>query len=1341
MSYIPALNHELPEPPPLTVRSRGKRVPLSPAQEGLWFLEQLGLVGAAYNIPWMLRLEGTLDAAALEQSFHRVVLRHESLRTRFEIVEGRGVQVIDEPGLFRLDAIDLSSLAEDQRQAKAGRLMAQDARRLFDLSAGPLFRATLLRLTPNEHLVLVNMHHIISDAWSIGVLFAEVAALYAARVGGGGAPLDELPVQYADYTLWQREWLRGEVLAGQLGYWKRQLTGAPQALALPTDRVRPQVQSFRGASRAFRLTPQLSSELRGLGRREKATPYMVLLAAFSLLLARYSGQRDIVIGSPFAGRGQPELEGLVGCFVNMLVMRTDMSGDPSFRDLLQRAKETTLSAYEHQDVPFERVVEALQPHRDLSRQPLFQVALILLNVPLAQFELPGLRLSQMNTEHVTTRFDLSLTLYETSSGLQGWFEYASDLFDDATISRMVENFETLLNAVVSNPDGRVSELGLLSELERHRLTVEWNATVADYPSDACVPELFEEQVRRAPHALAVAYDGRELTYLQLNARSNRLAHHLRGLGVKPDDRVAICAVRGIEMMIAVLAVLKAGGAYVPMDPAYPISRLADMLADCAPLAVLTDAATMGVLAGRTGPLPLIDLADASLWADQSDGDIARAAIGLRAESLAYVIYTSGSTGRPKGVMVEHGALVNLLTSMSALVGMHPRDRLLSVTTVAFDIAGLELLMPLLAGAKVVIADRQTSTDPQRLMDLLRHADITVLQATPASWRALIESGWAGEPRLRALCGGEALAADLAGELCRLTAACWNVYGPTETTIWSAVHYLEAGPHPSSTVPIGRPISNTRIYILDERLVPVPIGVAGEIHIAGTGVARGYLNRPELTAERFVLDPFATQAGARMYRTGDLGRFLPSGSIEYLGRNDFQVKLRGYRIELGEIEAVLMGHESVRQAAVVAHEDGPGDKRLVAYVVTGRGTPAKTAGDKTYPSSAASALPDVLRAHLQHRLPDYMVPSSLVVLDALPLTPSGKLDRGSLPAPSADSYAARAYEPPRGKLERRLAEAWCELLTIERVGRHDNFFDLGGHSLLAVRLVNELRTRGIDVSLTKLFACPTIEMLTREAAGPDNPAIKAGAIVLRAGGHGAPLFLAPDLFNQMIYGSVLARHLRDGFAVYGLVVDETGPTLAPTVEAMAAHLCGIMRAVQPSGPYHLAGWSFGGTLAYEIARQLVEADEAVEFLGLIDTLYMPSAPRAGMSDTEILRAYIARRTGEDLLTSDFSALVLKCCEFALLPQAISERDVRETIAQSRMREGAGKKYAAAPIPVSVHLFTASEYPPDGGLYGWDQVIPAQRICKIPVPGSHHSMLQIPHVATLGNVFSDALLRLG
>ncbi|WP_142250624.1 non-ribosomal peptide synthetase [Bradyrhizobium sp. UNPF46] len=1338
MSDIRSPPLELSDPPPLTVRSAGSRVPLSHAQEGLWFLEQLGLVGAAYNMPWMLQLEGALDALALEQSFGEVVRRHESLRTRFETVDGRGFQVVDEAGAFRLDTVDLSALGDDERRAETGRLMSEDGQRLFDLSAGPLFRVTLLRLTQNQHIVLVNMHHIISDAWSIGVMLAEVTALYAARVAGRVSPLESLQVQYADYALWQRQWLRGEVQTRQLDYWKRQLADAPQALALPTDRARPQIQSFRGASRGFSLTPQLSSDLRVLARQEKATPYMVFLAAFSVLLARYSGQRDILIGSPFAGRGLPELEAMVGCFVNMLVMRTDVSDDPSFRDLLQRVKETTLSAYENQDVPLERVVEALQPHRDLSRQPLFQVALILLNGPPAQLDLPGLRVSQVATEHVTTRFDLSLTLYEASSGIRGWFEYASDLFDDDTIARIAGHFENLLSAIAAGPDKHVSELKLLDALEHGHLITEWNATTVDYPAEKCVGELFVEQVGRTPHAVAVVGGAHELTYRELNVRSNRLAHHLRGLGVKPDDRVAICALRGVEMLVALLAVLKAGGAYVPMDSTLPIRRLADMLADCAPRAILSDAETMGILEGHTGDLPVIDLDNEALWTNGHESNIRPAAVGLRPENLAYVIYTSGSTGRPKGVMVEHRSLVNLLTSMSELVGMNPADRLLSVTTVAFDIAGLELLMPLLVGARVVIADRKTSSDPRRMMDLLLREQITVLQATPASWRALIESGWVGEPRLRALCGGEAMTADLADQLLRRTSACWNVYGPTETTIWSSAHAIKEPVHPSTVVPIGRPISNTRIYVLDEHRAPVPIGVVGEIYIAGTGVARGYLNRPELTVERFVTEPFATDPDARMYRTGDLGRLLSAGSIEYLGRNDFQVKLRGYRIELGEIEAALMGHASVRQAVVVAREDRADDPRLVAYVVENRGTSVKRRGGRESRSTATGTLSDDLRTHLQKHLPDYMVPSTFVVLDALPLTLNGKLDRGSLPAPSGHSRRSRAYEPPRGRLEKMLAQTWSEFLEIDRVGRDDNFFELGGHSLLAVRLVNELSRRGTDISLAKLFASPTIALLVREEAGTDNRASDGAAITLRAEGSGAPLFLAPDLFNQMVYGPILTRHLRGGFPVYGLTMSEVGAASARTIEAIGRSLVRTIRSIRPSGPYRLAGWSFGGILAYEITRQLVDENETVQFLGLIDALYgQPSSP-SKTSDVVFLRNYIGSRTGGRMHQSDFRSMVLECREKALLPWSSTEEDVRLMIAQSRTRERAGSRYVGAAIPIALQLFTAAENPLDDRFYGWDRVVQAPRIHKTVVQGTHHSMLQSPYVASLGKVFSEAIL---
>ena len=1059
--------------PPLVMQPRGEALPLSYAQERLWFLEQLG-VGSAYNMPAALRLEGVLDIAALERSLGDVVRRHESLRTRFEVVDGQGFQVIDEPGGFRLDVVDLSGLEDEQRQAQARRLAREDAERPFDLAAGQLFRAGLLRLGPREHVALVNMHHIVSDGWSLGVLIREIGALYSGYVAGRASPLPELPVQYADYAIWQRGWLTGEALDRQVGYWKEQLAGAPAALELPSDRPRPAVQSFRGADHSFELSRELSSALLALARQEGATLYMVLLAAFSVLLGRYSGQKDIVVGSPIAAR-RHELEGLIGFFVNALVLRTDLSGDPTFRGLLQRVKETALGAYAHQDLPFEKLVEELHPARDLSRQPLFQVLLDLQNVPQETLDLPGLQLSQLGSEQVTTKFDLSLFIHETASGLQGSVEYATDLFDRGTIERLVAHFETLLMGIVATPESRLSELPLLRAAERHRLLVEWNDTAAEYPHDKCLHELFSAQAERTPDAVAVVFEDQQLTYAELERRSNQLAHHLRGLGVGPEVVVGLCVERSLEMVVGLLGILKAGGAYLPLDPSYPQERLAYMLTDANVPVVVTQAALVEQLPVFTALVVRLD-AD---WNEIEREPTSAPANDANPDNLAYVIYTSGSSGRPKAAMIRHGGVINYLDYAATNYDAIHRHGAIVSTPLSFDATVTSLFTPLVRGQAVRLLPEEDEVEAlATILDKERNS--WLLKVTPAHLdvlRQLLPAPAIAEQACLAVIGGEALMAE--------TVQPWrehapgtrmfNEYGPTETVVGCAVYEINTETAWTGAIPIGRPISNTRVYVLDSVFEPVPIGVSGELYIGGVGLARGYLNRPDLTAERFVPSPFGE--GERLYRTGDLARYLADGNLEFLGRIDHQVKVRGYRIELGEVETALASHAGVGQAVVVAREDAPGDKRLVAYVVG--------AGDDAPDVSA-------MRAYLRNRLPDYMVPSAIVALEALPLTPNGKVDRGALPAPEGRPEVG-AYVAARTPVEEALCSIWREVLRLERVGVNDNFFELGGDSILSIQISTRANWAGFKLSVRDIFEHQTVAGLATVAGAAASALVEQGVV--------------------------------------------------------------------------------------------------------------------------------------------------------------------------------------------------------------------------------------------------------
>ncbi|WP_437733786.1 amino acid adenylation domain-containing protein [Sorangium sp. So ce1335] len=1056
--------------------------PLSFAQERFWFLDHLQPGSCASTIFVAALLEGPLDAAALAQGFDALVRRHESLRTTFPAVDGTPLQVIAEaappgeacPSPFG-EIVDLGGLPARERDAAWRRLAHAEARQPFDLSGGPLLRVRLLRLAPREHVVLLAIHHIVADGWSMGILVRELFALYECFCANRRPSLLDLPIQYADFAGWQRR--REEALEADLVYWKRQLGGSLPMLDLPADRPRPPLRTTLGATRSMALPRDLSDALRELCRAEGVTLFMLLFAAFNALLHRYTGQEEFVVGSPIAGRSRAETEGLIGCFINMLALRVDLSGAPTFLDLLTRVRGVTLGAYAHQELPFERLVEALKPDRDPSRTPIFQVVFVLQNAPMPELSFGDLTLRTLETGTGGAAFDMTMTVTDRAEGMQVALEYSADLFDAATIGRLLDHFRTLLQGIAADPARRIVDLPLLTAEERQTICVAWNQTARTIEQDACVHHLIEAAARRRPHAGAVVCGDQRLDHEQLDRRSNQLANHLRRRGVGPGALVGICLERSLDMVVGLLGILKAGGAYVPLDPAYPRERLSFIMSD-AQLAVLV---TEGRLAQA-----LPDGGVARVWLDADRAEIDREsttppAVDVRSGSLAYVIYTSGSTGTPKGVEITHHSVVNLLTSMRERPGLGERDRLLAVTSLSFDIAALDIFLPLSTGALLEVASRELSVDGAALSEHLSRAGITVLQATPATFRLLLEAGWEGSKELKILVGGEALPRELADALVDRAASVWNLYGPTETTIYSCGHPIAKGPGP---VPIGRPIANTRVYVLSDRLHPLPVGIPGELYIGGAGLARGYHRRPDLTAERFVDDPFAAEPGGRMYRTGDLVKWLPDGTLEFLGRLDHQVKIRGFRIELGEIESVLGAHPAVGQAVVVAREDRRGDRRLVAYL-TARGSGAPTPGE--------------LRAHLKEKLPEYMIPSAFVALEAMPLTPNGKVDRRALPAPEPLAVDAGGdLAAPRTPVEEVLAGIWAHVLGLERVGAHDDFFQLGGHSLLAAQVLARLRSAfRIDLPLRALFEAPTlaglaerVEAAQRASAGIHRPPLRS-----------------------------------------------------------------------------------------------------------------------------------------------------------------------------------------------------------------------------------------------------------
>ncbi|WP_163871140.1 non-ribosomal peptide synthetase, partial [Myxococcus eversor] len=1063
---------------PLVALPRTGMPPLSFAQQRLWFFDQLSPGSAAYNIPIHLRLEGALNFDALHRAFSALVARHEALRTTFALNEGEPVQVIHPSTDFPLTIEDLGGLTGSAQEAEVRRRAVEDSLRPFDLGQKWLMRATLSRLEPEVHVLSLVMHHIIADGWSLGVLVRELSALYVAFSEGRESPLAALPVQYADYARWQREWLSGARLEAQLDGWRKRLAGAPPHLELPTDGPRPAIQSHRGATVPVRLSRELSDAIGTLARAEGATPFMVLLAAFQVLLSRYSGQEDVSVGSPIAGRRYAETEGLIGFFVNTLVLRAQSRPRDTFRELLAQVRETTLGAYEHQDLPFEKLVEALHPVRDLSRTALFQVLFVLQNAPVEALALPALSLKPLATEGTeSARFELSLNLSETVEGFAGTLLFNSDLFLASTAARMVSHLQVLLESITANPEQRLSALPLMTASERRHLLEDWATTAVDAPFEAALLHQFiERQVARTPDAPAVRCEEAVLSYRQLDARANQLAHHLRALGVGPDVPVALCLDRSVELVVALLGVLKAGGAYVPLEPSQPATRLCLMVEEVAAPVVVTESRHAALFQACAARCVQLDTEAEQLALQRVDAPDRRGT----AENLAYVLFTSGSTGRPKGVAVSHGALVNYVQAATERLRLRECTSFALVSTFGADLGNTVLFPALCTGGVLHVLTAERAGNPVGVAEYFERHGVDCVKIVPAHLSALLTAPDPARvlPRKRLVLGGESSTWTLLEQVSALAPECevFNHYGPTETTVGvlaggvaTSSPRARTDANPSTrlaTVPLGRPLANARVYVLDDELQPVPAGVPGELFIGGAQVARGYLSRAELTAERFGPDPFSVMPGARMYRTGDRVRWLADGRVEFLGRSDFQVKVRGFRVEPGEVAAVLREHHSVRDAVVVAREDMPGDRRLVAYVVSRSGQAAEVAA---------------LRGFIQERLPAHMVPAAFMWLDVLPLTPNGKLDRRALPVPETGAVVSGdAHVPPATPMEEALASIWAEVLRVERVGRHDDFFALGGHSLVATQVVARLRASlGVEVPLRALFEAPTLESLARK----------------------------------------------------------------------------------------------------------------------------------------------------------------------------------------------------------------------------------------------------------------------
>ncbi len=1329
----------------------GAPLPMSWAQQRLWFLYQLEGASSTYNMPNALQITGELQVDTLKQTLCQIVQRHEILRTSFHLIDGNPVQVIDPNASLTLVIKDLQQLPTDEQQAAIAQLSRQEAQHPFELNHGPLVRATLLQLNAHSHVLLFTLHHIVADGWSMGVLVQELSAIYPAFARNKPCPLLELTIQYADFAVWQRQWLTSEVLASKLNYWQQQLADAPPVLELPTDKPRPSVQTFRGDRLAFHVRKDLSEQLNLLSQQAGTTLFMTLQAAFVTLLHRYTAQDDILIGTPIANRNRKELEPLIGFFVNTLVLRTKIADNPKFSELLTQVKQVALDAYAHQDVPFEQVVEALQPERKLSHAPLFQVMLILQNAPMGNLELPGLSFVPLESGNVTAKFDLTLSIWETKQGLAGWWEYNSDLFEPETITRMIAHFQTLLAGIVANPEQRVAQLPLLNATEKQLLLGDGKETDTITQS---IPDLFAAQVQQTPDHVAVVFGETQLTYAQLDTRANQLAHYLRTLGVQPEVAVGICMERSLDLVIGLLAILKAGGAYVPLDPTYPRDRLAYMLQDSQASVLLTTSDLVVTLPEHKAQVVCLDACSCSEMPSYPPVS------GLNPENLAYVIYTSGSTGMPKGVAMPHRALVNLIQWQISHTVIPTPAKTLQFAPVSFDVSFQEIFSTWCAGDTLVLLAEETRKDTTALLHLLTQEGVERLFLPFVALQQLAEVSANVEslpPLQEIITAGEQLQVTPAlknfwqrlGQ-CTLS----NQYGPSETHVVTAFTLGNDVSEWPMLPPIGKAIANTQICILDRYLQPVPMGVRGELYIGGVGIARGYLNRPDLNAEKFI-----THNDVKLYKTGDVARYLPDGNIEFLGRIDHQVKVRGFRIELGEIEAALNHHPQVKQAIVIVQGENSTDKRLIAYVVF---------------TSKQEVTTSQLREFLQQQLPEYMIPSVFVALDALPLTPSGKVDRRSLPSPTTINQSQLAITP-RDTWELQLTQIWSEVLGVDWVGIRDNFFESGGHSLLAVRLMAQIQQKlHKQLPLASLFQNPTIAELAHLLRQSTDASLWSSLVPIQTHGTNPPFFCIPGAGGNVLYFYDLARCLGAEQPFYGLQAQGLDGESEPLhrIEEIASDYIKAIQTVQPQGPYLLGGHSFGGLVAFEMAQQLQQQGHKVGLLAILDTVApVPSQQSVEVEIDDAMWlvqvAKVIERLFNTTLQIDYQTLTALSEEAQLdylleqlkiaqiLPQDAGKTQMRGFVQVYKTHTQAFSTYFPSLVKkIPITLFRASEVSEEeqaiaeyvnrlqDATLGWNQFA-EEKIDIHLIPGTHLTMMQPPYVQVLAEhlqaCISDAIFH--
>lgn len=1315
--------------PSITSITREKPLPLSYDQTRLWYLDQLDPNSAAYNLCGSIAIEGELQTSLIEKCLNTIVQRHETLRTIFLKTEQEPLQKILPDLKIKLQHYDLRKSDKKTQQQQIKQIIKKETNKPFELDKSPLLRAALLQLIDKNYQLVLTMHHIISDEWSLAILLHEFASLYKTYALKQPLQLPDLPIQYADFSVWQQTLFTQGTWNQQAQYWKEKLANTNTTLNLPFDHVRPLIPSYRGAIKKLILNKSVAINAFALAKKNNASLFMFLVSVFNILLYRYTQQEDILVGTPIANRNQSEIANLIGFFVNTLILRTDLSGNPTFQTLLERVRQVAIEAYENQNIPFDQLVVALNPERRLNNTPLIQVLFVLQNAPTQSLEIPGLKLALSELYNETAKFDLTFSVGETSEGLSLTVEYSTDLFESTTIQRMINHYCNLLQSAIASPEQTISQLPMLSEQEKNQLLFEWNKTYCALPNNKTISQLFEEQAEKTPNNIAVIYEDQSFTYQEFNEKANQFAHYLRTLNVKPETLVAICMERSLELLISIFGILKAGGAYVPLDPTQPEKRLSFILEDSNPAILITESTLANKFSHYQGQLILID----KQWKDITANSKDNLPSLTKLENLAYVTYTSGSTGKPKGVLIEQKSVINFLCSMQEKFPLEKNDAYLFKTNFAFDVSVTELFGWIFQGGKLVILKNGDEKIAKNIFITVNNHKITHINFVPSTLQIMLDDisdlDIKNMHHLKYLfTGGEPISKNLVGTIKNLLGKTHfiNIYGPTETTVWATSFDLKKN-FDSINTPIGKPLHNITTYILDNHLQMVPTGVIGELYIGGSCLARGYLNRPELTTEKFIRDPFNNESNHRLYKTGDLCRYLPDGNIEYLGRIDHQVKLRGFRIELGEIEFALRNESDIKNALVIVHEHA-GNKYLVAYLIRHNGI---LEGD------AAKQRNKKLKNSLGDQLPEYMIPSVFVYLSEMPLTASGKINRHALPAPEAILKSTDKIKP-RNDVELELTHIWQKLLNVDDIGVTDNFFDLGGHSLLATRIIGEIAKKfNANISLAAFNINPTIEQLATLMHQTVKSTHWSPLIALQPNGNKLPFYCVhPAGGNPLCYID-LARNLGNDQPFYALQALGLDGVSKPqmTIEEMATTYIQAIRAIQPHGPYQIGGWSMGGTIAFEMAYQLEQRGEKVSLLALLDTISPELFEVENLNSMLINYIRFAQLpiNEKDLAKLDSKqkiSWILSLSKTAkVVPDYLDMEQAKNLYELYQLHNELAKSYKPKKYEGTVNLFrvTDTPFPVHEKSYGWDKY--TDKITVHEVSGDHYTLFQQPNLGQL------------